>query len=97
MKVTLSSKKEIIGELAKRSHVTRELAGYVYHNLLDIILERLKKGEEINLSGIGKFKYLNKRSSVSNITKQVIPPHLQIKFKFNPKMARFIRVMSREY
>jgi len=46
MKVTLSSKKEIIGELAKRSHVTRELAGYVYHNLLDIILERLKKGEE---------------------------------------------------
>jgi nucleoid DNA-binding protein len=96
MIITKASKNEIVGEVAKRSALKKEVVGHVYYKLAEVILDKLKEGKEVMLPGIGTFHFADKKSSISNLDKQVIPPHKQIKFRFNKLLARYIRVISRE-
>ena len=95
MQITKASKSEIVGEVAKRAAVTREVADYVFHTLSEVMLEKLKEGKEVRIPYIGAIHFANKASSISNLNGVVIPPHKQIKFRFNKQLARYIRVKSR--
>lgn len=91
------NKSDLVRELAKRSDIDYRLADYVFHNLLDIMHERLKQGYRIYLYNIGSFRFVYQaKEKISNLTGKVIPRHWTMKFKFNSELARYIRVMSRE-
>ena len=87
--------KEIVSEVANKTAESQKVVGHVYYKLLEVIEEKLKDGKRIVLPNVGVFYFVSKKSSISNLTHQVVPPHKQLKFKINVKLARFIRVMSR--
>ena len=91
-----ATRREIVKGIAEQAGVTHELANYVYQSFLDVVHAKLKEGKKVILPNIGVFHFVKKEKSFSNLTKQEIPPHTQIKFKLNVKLARYIRVMSRE-
>jgi len=96
MQITKASRKEIIGEVAKRSAVGYKTADHMFNKLSEVIEEKLKEGKQINIPYIGTFYFVEKDVQISNLTKQEIPKHKQIKFRFNKDLARWIRVTSRE-
>lgn len=95
-KVAKASRREIIGEVAKKSAVSRQVADHVFHSLSEVIEKKLKEGKQVTFPYIGTFYFAEKEKSISNLTKQEIPRHKQLKFKFNRLLARYVRVMSRE-
>ncbi len=55
------TKTELIGALAERAGVTKTQAKKVLDAFWEVVSEALKKGEEVNIPGMGKF-YLSERS-----------------------------------
>jgi DNA-binding protein HU-beta len=49
------NKGELIDKLADKTGLAKSKAGETIDALLDIIVTSLKKGEEVNLTGFGKF------------------------------------------
>ena len=56
-------KKEFIKELATRLDVTQVRAKEVFETLSTIYVENLKKGEDMPVPGVGKFKIYHKKAT----------------------------------
>ena len=97
MQISKASRKEIIGEVAKRAAVSKIVADQVFNKLSEVIEEKLKEGKAVNIPYIGTFYFYKKKRMISNLTKQEIPPHYQLKFRFNKLLVRYIRVITREF
>ena len=93
--VPKASRREIVREVAKRSAVSIQVADHVFHSLSEVVEKKLKEGKQVTFPYIGTFYFMAKKKSVSNLTKQEIPPHMQLKFKFNRLLARYVRVTTR--
>ncbi|PAL03076.1 HU family DNA-binding protein [Lactococcus lactis] len=52
----MANKKNIVTEVAKKSHVTFKEAEVIVNNLLIEITETLIKGDAVKLTGFGKFE-----------------------------------------
>lgn len=92
-----ASRPEIIKELAERAALTKETADYTFNVLSQIIEEKLRDGKEVLIPYVGRFHFMEKAGGKSNLDGSVIPPHRQLKFRFNRNLARSIRVRSRIY
>ena len=90
------SRATLISEVADRTAQPKMVIGHIYNELLEVILENLKDGKEVLLTGIGTFHFIDKKESRSNLTKQLVPPHKQIKCRMNKMLARYIRVTTRK-
>jgi len=49
------NKGELIEEFAKEAEIAKSQAATLLNGMLDIILKTLKKGQEVNLTGFGRF------------------------------------------
>lgn len=49
------NKGELVEEFAKEANISKSQASTLLNEMLDIILKTLKKGQEVNLTGFGKF------------------------------------------
>ncbi len=56
------NKGELIDRLAARTGLAKNKAGETIDALFDIITASLKKGEEINLTGFGKFEVQKRKA-----------------------------------
>lgn len=50
------SKKELIDAVAERAEITKEKAGVAVEAMIGFIEDTLKKGEEVSVPPLGKFK-----------------------------------------
>lgn len=92
-----ASRKEIVKEVAKRAGITNVLANFTFNAFSTVIEEKLREGKEVTLPYVGRLWFAQKKSQISNMTRQEIPPHKQLKFRPNRDLARYIRVVSREH
>jgi len=97
MKRKVVAKVALVKDLAKLSGIPRVQASFIYDVFIDCVLKKLKDGYDVLLPNVGCIKLVPTREMESHITGQTIPPHKRIKFKANVKLARFIRVATREY
>jgi len=56
------NKGELVEALAKKANMSKTQAGEVLDGLLDIIVSSLKKGNEVNITGFGKFSVQHRKS-----------------------------------
>lgn len=68
------TKKEIISEIASNGSLTKATATKVVDMFLNNIVENLKKGNEVNLNGFGKFSVSERaaREGINPLTKEKI-------------------------
>ncbi len=80
-----TNKKQLIRDLSKRTLLSQKEGCYVLNELLEIILEKIKSGEEVNIVGFGKFyPYEHKPRPVRNpktLEEMILEPYVSIKFK----------------
>jgi len=97
MEFGVCSRKEFVGEIAKKGHITYEMAGYLFNIFSEVMEDKLRDGKEVLIPYVGRFHFPHKKASVSNMTKQEVPPHHQVKFRINRNLSRSVRTRSREY
>jgi nucleoid DNA-binding protein len=68
----------------------------MFDTLMAIVKDHLLNEREVELKSLGKFYYLDKAPQVSNMTGGMIPAQKQLKFRVADRLARVIRVNSRE-
>ena len=90
-------KGQLVSELAKEADIKRSAADFFFDVLMDIIVRNLEKGDGVMLNGIGRIMSVKSRGFRSNMTGVTIPNHRRIAFKPNIKLARKIRVTTREH
>ena len=95
--MNLSGKKELVTELASGSRIEREQADFIYDVLMDIMSTRLRAGKDVDLLGVGRITLVKTKGFRSNLTGVSIPNHKRINFLPNRKLARVIRVVTREH
>lgn len=88
-------KSEIIKMVADKTGQHKNVVGQVFYKIMDVIYDELKQGNEVNLPYLGTFHFVDKKEMISNLTKQVIPPHKLVRFRVNQGLAVFIRKKSR--
>ncbi len=90
--IKFMNKNDLIKYLAKRCSLTNQKSKEVVDNLLDIIINSLKRGEEINLVGFGKFWASYAKTSLKSmpqsIQKVLIPARFVPKFKCSKSLKR---------
>ncbi len=83
------TKAEFVDKLAAKSGLTKKDAAAVVDAFVDVITESLKKGEEVQFTGFGKF-YVQKREARQGInpqTKAKIKIPASSVPKFSPGLA----------
>ncbi len=83
------TKVEFVDKLAAKSGLTKKDAAAVVDAFVDVITESLKKGEEVQFTGFGKF-YVQKREARQGInpqTKAKIKIPASSVPKFSPGLA----------
>lgn len=84
------TKKEIISEIASNGKLSKTLVEKVVNSLLSNIAENLKKGNEVNLNGFGKFSVSERaaREGINPLTKEKIQiaAKKSVKFKGQGEM-----------
>ena len=68
------NKKELVAEIAGKTGVTKKLAAEILDSFIDIVSEKLAKGEEVKLVGFGTFEVATRkpRKGVNPRTKEPI-------------------------
>ena len=68
------NKLEIVKVIAEKSGLTQKEVAGVVDTMIDTIISELKRGEEVNIAGFGKFvvKKRAARTSINPRTKQAI-------------------------
>ena len=68
------NKLEIVKVIAEESGLTQTVGAGVVDTMIDTIISELKRGEEVNIAGFGKFvvKKRAARTSINPRTKQAI-------------------------
>jgi nucleoid DNA-binding protein len=97
MKPKQISKVAIVRELAKLADIPRVQASFIYDVINDITIRKIREGHDIILPNIGTLRLIPGRQMISNLTGQLIPAHKRLKFKVNLKLARYMRVNTREF
>jgi len=92
----LVGKGYLIAKVAKDTGIEPATLSFVYDTLFSHMLRSIEKGSSVILPGIGRIGLTESRSFVSNMTKVMIPKHKRIKFWANARLARKIRVDTRE-
>lgn len=89
------NKQKLAQKIAKRSLLNRQEAERFIDDLTDIILEEIKKGEEVNIVGFGKFfPYVHAERPVRNPkTKEemVLDSYTSMKFKTSIIVKRVLK------
>jgi nucleoid DNA-binding protein len=93
----LANKRPFVKEVAEKTGITFEQALFVYDVIFDRMVNKLRDGCDFVFPGVGIIKMIDVPSTISHLTGQTIPPHKRIKFVPNIKLARYIRVKTREY
>lgn len=92
----LVGKRVLIPKVAKDTGMDPSTISFVYDTLFSHMLRGLEKGSTIIFPGIGRVGLTESRSFMSNMTQTMIPKHKRIKFWANTRLARKIRVDTRE-
>lgn len=68
------NKKELVAEIAGKTGVTKKLAAEILESFIEIVGEKLSKGEEVKLVGFGTFEVATRkpRKGVNPRTKKPI-------------------------
>jgi nucleoid DNA-binding protein len=90
-------KKPIVKALAKAAGIPYTQADFIYDVFFDVIVTKVKEGYSVLLPGIGSINIIKTKSTISNMTGQTIPRHNRLKLHANEKLARYIRVTTREH
>jgi len=94
--MNLIGKKELVAEVAKEARIKQSQADFFYDVLMDIMVRKLQSGDGVQLKGIGRILSVKSKGFRSNLTGVSIPNHRRIAFLPNVKLARTIRVKTRE-
>jgi nucleoid DNA-binding protein len=97
MKPKAASKKVITKDLSKAANMPLVQASFVYDLLFNIMIKRIKAGQDVIMPNLGTLRLVKGREMRSNLTGVTVPPHRKLRFKTNISLARFIRVSTREY
>lgn len=90
-------KQTVIKVLEREAGVDKSLGSFIYDLLMDTMREGLLEDKKVLLHGIGDIYLLPvTKTKRSNMTGIMIPPHKRLKFRPNFKLARVIRVKTRE-
>jgi nucleoid DNA-binding protein len=90
-------KMPLVRELAEKTQIPEVQASFIYDVLMDLMLKKLKSGTDVLLPNIGRIGLVHRKEQTSNLTGQHVPPHKRLIFSVNVKLARFIRINTREY
>jgi nucleoid DNA-binding protein len=93
----VASKSKLISVWAKAVGIKKEHAKFYYEVLTREMLKCIERGEDVILPGIGRVCLIPARSMKSNLTGQHVPPHKRLAFKGNVRLARKLRVATRDY
>jgi nucleoid DNA-binding protein len=91
-----ANKQDIMKKWSDRVKVNKTALSFYWEQLMEVMYEELKQGNEVYLAGIGRFHFKKRPPMKSNLTGQFIPKHKKIDFLFNTDLARYVRVMSRD-
>lgn len=80
------TKTELIEALAKQSEVSKRVAEDMLDNLVDIIIDNLKKGEKVAVTGFGTFN-LSHRKARSGVNPQNPSEKIEIPAMDIPKFT----------
>lgn len=58
------NKKELVAELSEKSNLTQKDTENVVNSFVNIVIEELKKGEQISIAGFGIFKKVDKLARI---------------------------------
>ena len=83
------NKKELIGAVAADCGVTQAQVGEIFESFIGTIVGELKKGNEVNLPGFGKFiaKHRAARQMINPATKQPMMSKAKTSAQFKPSAA----------
>lgn len=87
----------VVKEVAKMTQTPVAQCSFIYDVMMEIMLKKLKTGTDVLLPGIGRISLKNTKGQKSHLTGQFIPPHKRVVFAPNVKLARYVRVHTREY
>lgn len=93
----LVTKRYLINKVAKGTGIDTETACFIYDTLMSELRKGIEHGETIRFPGIGELGLVPSRSFKSNMTGVMIPAHKRLKFNVNVRLARKIRIETREY
>lgn len=78
------TKKDLISQFSKEMDLPVKTSAALVNSLLGLIVQNLAEGNEVDLTGFGKFcvRYRNARNGISPLTREVIviPPSKTVKF-----------------
>ena len=96
MKRKLITKKEIVSDLSKKTSLSFETCEFLFETLCLQLADYLQNEKGFFLPELGSFYLIDVRSSRSNMTGQIIPPHRRIRYKPNSRVARNIRILTKQ-
>jgi nucleoid DNA-binding protein len=97
MKPKTITKRAMVRELAKKVQIDPVEASFHFDTLMHIMYNNLREGVGLVLPHIGSLKVAETKAMQSHLTGQFIPPHKRLKFRVNVKLARYVRVATREH
>jgi DNA-binding protein HU-beta len=81
----MAGKNEIIDAIAERTGLSKREAGSAYESFLDAITEALRRGERVNVAGLGNFTVAERAARQGRNPKTgeaiQIPASRNVKFK----------------
>lgn len=89
------NKKDLAKKLSKRTMLNQKESGDAIDELFQVIIEEIKKGEEISITGFGKFYfYQQKPRPVRNPKTQeemILKEYQSIRFKPSEMIKKFLK------
>lgn len=81
------TKKDLIAQFSKELSLPQKTAGLYVSTVLSLITENLARGEEVDLTGFGKFMVKSRleRTGMNPVTKEPITIPASRTVKFTPK------------
>lgn len=73
------NKHELIAMLAQKAGITKKSASEILDTFIDIVVDELKKGKEVTVTGFGTFKITNRKGREG-----VNPQNLDERIKIPP-------------
>ena len=93
------NKNQLIRKLARNTELTADQAKVVVGKLIDIVVESLESGEDVNISKLGKFYLYHHKSRPVRNPKTNVPMMLSecksVKFRPSTSLNRRIKKITR--
>jgi len=89
-------KREVVKQIAERTHIPQKEVRLIVDTLIEVIVDNLKQGNSVNITGFGKFKLVERQArkvrEPQSKKEIVIPARIVPTFKISKKLVDEVKI-----